>query len=134
MRLRTPTFNVELTALRRPDDEDWTRVRVEIQAGGFTGDFEAWLQSGDLDAFSNQLAALYERVGQVGIATLECAEPGIYLSLSMKTMGAIDGEYKFFDERISAALSGSFSVDQSYIPEWRSCVDSFAQELRQHAL
>ena len=109
-------------------------MRVEVQAGGFIGDFEAWLQSGDLEVFSNQLAALYEKVGQVGAAKLEYAERGIYLSLSMQTMGAIDGEYKFFNERTSAVLSGTISIDQSYIPEWRSCVESFALELRQHAL
>ena len=83
MQLRTPTFSVELEALRRADDEDWARVRVNVQAGGFTGAFEAWLQSGDLDNFSNQLGALYENVGQAGRARLACAERGINLSLSM---------------------------------------------------
>jgi len=53
MQIRTPTFCLELEALRRADDEDWARVRVNVQSGGFTGDFEAWLQSGDLENFSN---------------------------------------------------------------------------------
>ena len=35
MQLRTPTFSVELDALRRVDNEDWARVRVDVQAGGF---------------------------------------------------------------------------------------------------
>ena len=134
MQLRTPTFRVDLEALRRADDEDWARVRVEVDAGGFTGNFEAWLQVGDLDNFSKQLGALYENVGQAGTARLACAERGIDLSLSMETMGGIAGQYDFFDERTSATLSGSFNIDQSYIPEWRNCVDSFADELRQHVL
>jgi hypothetical protein len=134
MQLRTPTFSVEMEALRRADDEDWARVRVDVQAGGFTGAFEAWLQSGDLDNFSNQLGALYENVGQAGKARLACAERGIDLSLSMETMGGINGQFEFFDERTSASLSGSFTIDQSYISEWRNCVESFAQELRQHVL
>ncbi|ABM38024.1 WapI family immunity protein [Polaromonas naphthalenivorans] len=134
MQLRTSTFRVELKALRRADDEDWARVRVEVQAGGFKGDFEAWLQVGDLDNFSKQLGALYENVGQAGIARLACAERGIVLSLSMETMGGIDGQYEFFDESTSAVLSGGFKIDQSYIPEWRNCVESFASALRQHVL
>lgn len=134
MQLRTPTFSVELKALRGADDEDWARVRVEVQSGGFTGDFEAWLQSGDLDSFSMQLGALYDGVGQAVTARLACAERGIVIALSMEKMGGILGQYEFFDERTSASLSGSFTIDQSYIPEWRNGVESFAQELRQHAI
>lgn len=134
MQLRTSTFRVGLTALCRADDEDWARVRIEVQAGGFNGDFEAWLQAGDLDSFSKQLGALYENVGQAGMATLACAERGIVLSLSMETMGGIDGQYEFFDESTSAVLSGGFKIDQSYIPEWRDCVERFAGELRQRVL
>ena len=134
MQLRTPTLRVELEVLHRADDEDWARVRVEVHAGGFTGNFEAWLHAGDLDNFSKQLGALFENVGQAGTARLACAERGVDLSLSMETMGGIGGQYEFFDERTSATLSGSFNIDQSYIPEWRNCVDSFADELRQHVL
>lgn len=134
MQIKAPTFRVELIALRRADDEDWARVRVEVQAGGFTGDFEAWLQSGDLDIFSEQLGALYENVGRAGTARLACAERGIDISLAMETMGGINGQYEFFDERTSTTLSGSFDIDQRYIPEWRICVESLARELRQHAL
>lgn len=134
MQLRTPTFAVELEALRRADDEDWARVRVDVQAGGFSGAFDAWLQSGDLDHFSNQLGALYENVGHAGEARFACAERGIDISLSMEKMGGINGKFEFFDESTSASLSGSFTIDQSYIPEWRNCVESFAQELRQHVL
>ena len=134
MKLRTPTFRIELTALSRVDEEDWTRVRVEVQSGGFSGDFESWLQSGDLEVFSKQLAILYENVGQPGEAILRCAERGISISLAMQTMGGIEGEYKFFDERTSALLSGSFNIDQSYIPEWSRRVEDFTEALRQHAL
>ena len=124
----------ELHALGRVDGEDWTRVRVEVQSGGFTGDFEAWLQSGDLDNFSRQLGVLHENVGQSGAAALRCAEPGISVTLSMQKMGGIEGRYQFVDERTSSVLSGTFAIDQSYIPAWRDCVETFAQELRQHAL
>ena len=55
---------VKLEALRRADDEDGARVLVEVEAGGFRGDFEAWLQSDDLAHFSKQLGTLYEHVGQ----------------------------------------------------------------------
>jgi hypothetical protein len=134
MQLRTPTFSVALEARRRADDEDWARVRIDVRAGGFTGAFDAWLQSGDLDNFSNQLAALYENVGHAGEARLACAERGIDISLSMEKMGGINGQFEFFDERTSTSLSGSFTIDQSYLPEWRNRVESFAQELRQHAL
>ena len=134
MQLRTPNFSVELEALCRTDDEDWARVRVDVQAGGFTGAFDAWLQSGDLDDFSKQLGALYENVGHAGQARLACAERGIDISLSMEKMGGVNGQYEFFDESSSAYLSGTFTIDQSYIPEWRNCVESFAQELRQHVI
>ena len=93
MQLRTPTFSVELEALRRADDEDWARVRLDVQAGGFTGAFDAWLQSGDLDSFSNQLGALFQNVGHAGEARLACAERGIDISLSIEKMGSINGQF-----------------------------------------
>jgi hypothetical protein len=44
----------------------------------------------------------------------------------MEKMGGINGKFEFFDESTSASLSGSFTIDQSYIPEWCNCVESFA--------
>ncbi len=132
MELSAPTFRVKLAALCKANDEDWARVRVGVQTGGFAGDFEAWLQYGDIDSFSKQLRALYANVGQPGTARLECAERGISMILTMETLGGIDGQFTFFDENTSAVLSGDFKIDQSYIPEWRNAVDSLLDELRSH--
>ena len=116
MQLRTPTFSVELEALRRADDEDWARVRVNVQAGGFTGAFDAWLQSGDLDSFSSQLGALYENVGHAGDARLACAERGIDISLSMEKMGGINGQFEFLMRVLRHLCQGVSPLTKAIFP------------------
>ena len=133
MQLKTPTFCLNLEALRRPDHEDWARVRVTVQVGGFSGNFDAWLCSRDLDIFSSELGHLYESVGRPGMARLQCDEPGIKLSLEMERSGGVVGQYEFFDELGDATLFGTIKIDQSYLPLWRHSVQSFAEELRQLA-
>jgi hypothetical protein len=132
MQLETPTFSVNLEAIRAADDFDCAWVRVEVHAGGFTGNFEAFLQTCDLDCFSKALGDLYENVGLPGTASLIFAERGVVLSMAMEKNGSITGEYEFFDDSVRTTLSGSFTIDQSYIPEWRKRVEALAQDLRTH--
>jgi len=133
MNLTAPALQLRLSPRRRADDEDWCRVQVVASAGGFTADFEAWLQTTDLERFARGLDAMHRRVGAPGTATLSSAEPDIYLELSMQRLGGIAGKYKLQAEAEaggSSALSGSFEADQSFLPALCESVRTLIAQLR----
>jgi hypothetical protein len=134
MHLNTPALQLQLSPVRLADDEDWCRVQVEASTGGFTANFEAWLQTVDLEHFAQELDAMYQTVGTPGTATLSSAEPDIFLELSMQRLGTISGSYKLQGDGGaggSSALSGTFEADQSFLPALRASVLSLISGLRQ---
>lgn len=137
MNLTAPALQLQLSPRRRADDEDWCRVQVVASACRFAADFEAWLQTSDLERFAQELEALYRAVGVPGTATLSCAEPNIYLELSMQRLGGVTGKYKLQGEAEaggSSALSGTFEVDQSFLPSLRESAIALISQLRQNAV
>lgn len=128
MRLTAHGLRIELLHRRAADDEDWVRVQVVAAAHGFTGDFEAWLQLGDLLRFERELGLMYESVGKPGTATLASAEPDIQIELTMHPLGSIVGRYSLECE--PNVLSGSFELDQSFLPELRQSIGELAEQLR----
>jgi hypothetical protein len=132
MKLTTTGLTIELQPRRRVDDEDWVRVQVLVKANGFRGDFEAWLQLGDLEHFALELGAMHEQVGKPATATLASAEPDIHIKLTMQALGAISGTYALESERPTGTptlLSGAFEIDQSYLPGLRQSVEALMVEL-----
>jgi hypothetical protein len=122
MKLSAATLTIELRLRRTVDDEDWVRVQVLAAANGFHGDFEAWLQLGDLVRFREEIEVMHSYVGQALAATLSSAEPGIKIELNMQPLGGIEGTYAFESERPTGTptvLSGGFEIDQSYLPGLR---------------
>lgn len=133
MKLSSSGLQLELLARRRANDEDWCRVQVEARANGFRGEFEAWLQTADLERFSSAVDHMYKSVGQANIATLSSAEPDIVVSLTMHPLGGIDGRYRLESERRDGAptvLSGVFEIDQSFLPVLHESIETLLSELR----
>lgn len=132
MKLATPSLTIELQPRRSVDDEDWVRAQVLTKANGFRGDFEAWLQLGDLERFARELDAMHQQVGRPATATLTSAEPDIHVKLTMQSLGAISGTYALESERPTGTptlLSGAFEIDQSYLPALRQSVEALMVEL-----
>ncbi len=93
MKLAAPGSNIELQPVRQADDADWCCVQDGVQATGFTGNFEAWLQTAKLEFFAEQLERLFNTVCQIGQATLSSAEGEIELVFSMHKIGGVNGRY-----------------------------------------
>jgi hypothetical protein len=132
MKLFTNSFSVNLDPLRVVDEEDWVRVHVTAKADVFTGDFDAWLQLNDLVCFKTELEHMDANIGKSNSAQLVSHEPGVDITLSMQPLGQIEGSYVFENEstgRGSTKLSGSFELDQSYLPALMSSVESLILEL-----
>ena len=117
MGLHTASFSLELTGRRIVDDEDWVRVWAEVTVGVFAGGLEAYLQLEDLRRFKREIELLHANVGVPGEAVLSGIEPFIHLDLKSDRLGSIAGTCKLEDESSCAQLSGTFSIDQSYLPE-----------------
>lgn len=133
MKLSAGPFRIQLLPLCKVDSEDWVRVRVIVSAIGFEGDFEAWLQLGDLYRFENEINAMYLAVGQAVSAVLACAEPDIWLRLKMQTLGGVLGDYRFTSAFLAdtpTALSGGFEMDQSFLPALQTSVHELADALK----
>ena len=133
MKLSTPGLQLELLPLRQADDEQWCRVQVRAAVRGFEANYEAWLQTADLELFKNEIAALYRDVGQPGVATLASAELDIKVTLTMQTLGGIEGSYRFQSEQRDGGatkLSGTFELDQSFLPELCASIDTLLNELQ----
>jgi hypothetical protein len=103
-----------------------------LETNGFVGDFEAWLQLGDLERFANEIGAMYESVGKSSTAVLASAEPDIQINLAMQSLGGTVGTYALESERpngIPTVLSGEFNIDQSFLPSLRQSIYSLIADL-----
>lgn len=132
MKISAANLTIELRPLRAVDDEDWVRVQVLAAANGFRGDFDAWLQLGDLVRFREEIEAMHASVGQSLTSILASAEPDIKIELNMQSLGAIEGTYAFESERPNGTptvLSGSFDIDQSYLPDLCSSINDLISAL-----
>jgi len=132
MEIRAKGLQLSLKPLRSVDDEDWVRVIVVASAPGFSAEFEAWLQAGDITRFADECRALYDSLGKNGRAILQSAEPDIHVTLESNALGQIAGRYALESERpkgIPTVLRGSFEIDQSYLPELEKGARSLATEL-----
>ena len=127
MKLVTGPFQLELSPTRAVDSEDWVRVGAAIAVAGFTGNFEAWLQLEDLRRFIRELEVMYAAVGTPRTAELTSAEPDIRVRLQSQPLGGILGNYRLESERrdgVATALSGSFELDQTFLPDLAESVQS----------
>ncbi len=132
VKLSAATLTIELRPRRIVDDEDWVRVQVLAGANGFRGDFEAWLQLGDLVRFSEEIEVMHPSLGQALTATLASAEPDIKTMLNTQALGGIEGTYALESERpigTPTVLSGGFAIDQSYLPALRDSIDDLIAAL-----
>jgi hypothetical protein len=132
MRISATHLQLELQPRRKVDDEDWVRVQVLLRVHGFRGDFEAWLQLGDLIRFRDDIERMHENVGQQTSASLASAEPDIEIRLESQRLGGIQGTYRFESERLDGrptALSGAFEIDQSHLPAIRASINDLIELL-----
>ena len=133
MNLNTPAIQLHLSPRQRSDAEDWCRVQVVADTRRFNANFEAYIQSADLENFANQLRILHHNPGVVATASLASAEPNIFLQLTMQRLGIIHGKYELQSEEEhcgSAKLSGTFEADQSFLPGLEASVRELILELR----
>lgn len=132
MKINTHGLTLEVVAQETADEEGWCRVHVHALAPGFEGNFDAWLQTCDLDRFGTEIGHLYDAVGQPGTATLASTEPDIEVVLTMGRMGGISGRYRLESERRdgeATVLSGAFEIDQSFLPGLQGSVQALLAEL-----
>src|SRR5262249_49443027 len=118
MQLRTHGLNLAID-FSSPNDDDWLACHVTVEVPGFSGAFPCWMWRSDLESFHRQLVRMVEQVGVTSAAAnLTSTDPGIDLHFSMNRAGQIEGRYALqnFDSPGQATLSGSFEMDQSYLP------------------
>jgi hypothetical protein len=132
MQLRAEGLDLLLSPARAVDNEDWVRVRISASSGEFAGEFEAYLQLGDLRRFEREVRQMHANVGTPQEAVLSCFEPGIYMRLASQRLGGVEGTYRLEPERspdLALELSGAFRADQSYLPELAASIQTLIAAL-----
>lgn len=134
MELSANSLRICLESITTIDAEDWCRVAVDVSDSGFSANFVAYLQSGDVEFWADGMAAMYRDIGIASTAALRCHEPGIAVELESNGNGQVKGKYEFRNETAGGfcpVLSGVIDMDQSYLPEWEKQCRQFVRGVRQ---
>jgi hypothetical protein len=116
---------------------DGDELIQELNHFGVISRKQARLLLAVIDIDREPITGVHERVnvqvfGDDAIQMLECAEPGIRVKLESNALGQIAGRYALESERpggIPTLLSGSFRLDQSYLPEIERSARRLAVEI-----
>jgi hypothetical protein len=113
-----------------PDDEGWMYCNAIVNAPGFRGDLDCYLQRTDLELFRSQLAHAVETSHWPCEARLCGLEPGIDVSFRVERTGQIVGGYRFQSRGVGeATLCGSFGMDQTFLPSLLQQVEEVLRNL-----
>lgn len=123
-----------IIAAHSPTDvEGWCKVHVQVKTNGFQGEAIAWLMTEGLKSFEKDLGAMMQNVGKELSTRLCSPEPDLDIQLVMNRLGQIQGKFALESERrdgIPTVLSGSFSMDQSFLPELRRQTKDLVKALK----
>jgi len=84
---------------------------------------------GELLRFAEDLNSLHKGFPEVTTVNFEPAEPKILLRYTIARTGLIEGTYAVSSDLVRrAVLTGSFSMDQSYLPGLVSALRKFVRQ------
>jgi hypothetical protein len=107
------------------DVEGWCKVRVEVRTNGFVGETIAWLEKESLERFGDDLGWMIQNLGKECTAHLCSVEPDLDIQIKMNRLGQIIGTFALESERregVPTVLSGSFDMDQTFLPHLKTQV------------
>lgn len=100
----------------RPDpNDDWLATRVSVQAGAFSGTFDATLMTCDFSRFRKQLQSLY--VTLEGVASFDTIEAQLLFKCEGNGRGGVVVRGTVQDHAGNGnVLRFQFETDQTYLP------------------
>ena len=131
--LNTHGASFKIVAHSPSDAEGWCKVSVRVQTNGFEGETVAWLMAEGLQMFEKDLSYMIDSVGRDAAARLCSPEPDLDIELKMNRLGQIQGTFTIESERIDGiptALSGSFKMDQTFLPTLRNQTQVLLKSLK----
>ncbi len=131
--LNTHGASFTIAAHSPTDVEGWCTVHVQVETNGFHGETIAWLMTDGLISFETDLGIMMQNIGKDAQARLCSPEPDLDIQLTMNHLGQIQGTFAIESERrdgIPTVLSGSFSMDQSFLPTLRRQINNLVKALR----
>jgi hypothetical protein len=96
---------------------DWIECKVRISVEGFTGGIPWRVMPAELRSFVGGLQGMYDTLTPGTVAVLESVEPGVRLQLTLFTAGHLQGAYDLQNGPLGPRLSGTFTMDQTYLPD-----------------
>jgi hypothetical protein len=103
----------ERDASGEPSDDNWLIVQIEVSAGGFRGNTDAHIMTGEVARFASQLRPLYDTLS--GVADFTTLEGQLQLHFSGDGKGHIDleGEVRDHAGTGTACVSLSSLISRS---------------------
>jgi len=115
-RIAVDVTRYERDASGEPSDDNWLIVQIEVSAGGFRGNTDADIMTGEMARFASQVRPLYDTLS--GVADLNTLEGQLQLHLSGDGKGHIDLEGEVHDHAgIGNRLRFSFQFDRSQLAQ-----------------
>ena len=134
MRISSEDLELCLAPVAKANDEGWARITIDARVPGFTVHYTGWLRLPGAESFESRLREMQDGIGNEHEAVLDSVdEPGLLLELKMNRHGHIAGLYRFISERRDGeptALSGSFDMDQSFLPSMISEISGLISDLK----
>ncbi len=108
-------------------DGNWVVADIEIEAGGFSGRYRAYLRAEELKSFRNAVASLYSLDSKE--ARFETMEGQLRINIVGDNLGHFEAECEALDQVGSGnRLSFSLSFDQTYLPGILKGLDTVVRE------
>ena len=83
----------------------------------------------ELKDLADGLLRLHKEFPEPGSIEFDPMEPNLCFDLHVRANGVVDGCYKLSNDTLDAdTLSGSFSIDQSYLPHLAAAINEFLRE------
>ncbi len=134
MNLFAEGLELHLRPIGKADNDEWAKVDINAQAPGFTVQYTAVLHLPNLESFVSRLRDMQDSVGNECEAAFEgWDDPDFSIELRMDRRGHITGQYRFVSIRRygePTALSGSFDMDQSFLPSMIADISTLISDLR----
>jgi hypothetical protein len=127
--LRTQGLAVGFTFIP-PDCEGWMWCSILVDVPGFRGKYDFQLERVNLELFRTHLACAIETTNWSCQAQFSSTDPGVALVLQVARSGQVAGEYRFCNYNGGGAtLTGTFAMDQTYLPPLLAQVERSLSEL-----
>ena len=118
MKISTQGFRLEIQ-MTEPDVEGWMNTELSVDTDTFKGGFVCSIEKHEWKLLEQNLQTLYDAFGKEVQINWSNMEGNIEFDFKINRSGQLEVGYKLSPSSYAGPfLSGEFTADQSYLPQW----------------